>query len=103
MLSTKEKNKIISKFKAHKKDTGSSAVQIALFTEQISQLTQHLKTHKKDTHSRRGLLRLVAKRKKLLNYLKQRDNKTYNKIIKSLGLKKEQKKAQVKAEKKKQS
>ena len=87
MLKTKQKTKIISKHKTHEKDTGSSEVQIAIFTEQITQLAKHLKKHPKDNHSRRGLLKMVAKRKKMLDYLKDEDEKRYKKIIKSLELK----------------
>lgn len=88
MLKPKQKIKIITKHKAHAKDTGSSEVQIAIFTEQIAQLAKHLKKHPKDNHSRRGLLKMVAKRKKMLDYLKDENEKRYKKIIKKLGLKK---------------
>jgi len=88
MLKPKKKQKIIEKYKLHEGDTGSSEVQIAIFTEQIEQLAKHLKKHPKDNHSRRGLLQMVAKRKRLLDYLKDEDEKRYNKIIKKLGLKK---------------
>ncbi len=70
MLSTQKKKKIISASRIHEKDTGSSAVQVSLLTEQISELTKHLKKHKKDEHSRRGLLKLVSKRRTHLKYLK---------------------------------
>lgn len=86
-LSTKEKTKIIEEVKIHEKDTGSTEVQVALLTENISQLTDHLKTHKKDFHSRRGLLGMVAKRKKFLDYLKETNMRKYNSLIKKLGLK----------------
>ena len=88
MLEPKEKEKIIQKYKLHDKDTGSPEVQISLLSEEIERLLLHLKKHSKDVHSKRGLLRMVAKRKKLLNYLKEEDEKRYNKIIKAIGLKK---------------
>jgi len=88
MLTTKEKAKIIEEFKQRKGDTGSAEVQIALLTEEIKGLLLHLKKHKKDIHSRRGLLKMVGKRKKFLNYLKKESAKRYNNIIKKLGLKK---------------
>jgi small subunit ribosomal protein S15 len=87
MLTTKEKTKVIDEFKRHEKDTGSEEVQIALLSEEIKRLLSHLKKHKKDVHSRRGLLKMVAKRKKLLNYLKEADTKKYNSIIKKIGVK----------------
>jgi len=82
------KKKIITKHATHKGDTGSPQVQIAILTERINQLTEHLKKHKKDNHSRRGLLMMVAKRRKLLAYLKNRDEAAYQKIVKSLKLRK---------------
>lgn len=88
MLTTKEKTKIIEEFKKHKGDTGSEEVQIALLTEEIQRLLLHLKKHKKDVHSRRGLLKMVSKRRKLLKYLKKESEKRYNNIIKKLKLKK---------------
>ncbi|KKR04081.1 MAG: 30S ribosomal protein S15 [Parcubacteria group bacterium GW2011_GWF2_39_13b] len=88
MLQTKEKDKIIKEYKVHEKDTGSPEVQIAIFTEKIKDLTSHLKKHKKDNHSRRGLLKMVSKRKKLLDYLKKEDEKRHGSLIKKLGLKK---------------
>jgi len=88
MLKKIKKEKIIKEYKVHEKDTGSAEVQIAIFTEQINQLTKHLKKHPKDNHSRRGLLKMVSKRKKLLDYLKEEDEKRYKKVVKSLGLKK---------------
>jgi len=88
MLKPKKKLKLIEEFKAHEKDTGSSEVQIAIFTEQINQLVKHLKKHPKDNHSRRGLLKMVSKRKRLLDYLKNEDEKRYKSIIKKLELKK---------------
>jgi len=86
-LTQKEKSKIIDKFKTHGKDTGSAEVQVAVLTEQISQLTAHLKKHAKDNHSRRGLLSMVARRKKFLDYLKENNIRKYNAVIKKLGLK----------------
>lgn len=88
MLNAKTKEKLVEKYKLHEKDTGSSEVQIALLTEEIKRLTSHLKDHPKDTHSRRGLLKMVSKRKALLNYLADEDEKRYTNIIKKIGLKK---------------
>jgi small subunit ribosomal protein S15 len=88
MLKTKGKSKIIKEYKTHEKDTGSPEVQIAIFTEKIKDLTAHLKRHKKDNHSRRGLLKMVSKRKKMLDYLKKEDEKRYAAVVKKLGLKK---------------
>ena len=88
MLSQKEKEKVITKYKLHGADTGSAEVQIALFTEEIKRLILHLKKHPKDFHSNRGLLKMVAKRKTLLNYLKDEDKKRYNSVIKKVGLRK---------------
>lgn len=88
MLTPEEKIKIIEKYKLHKADTGSPEVQIALLTEEIDRLLLHLKKHPKDFHSKRGLLKMVAKRRTLLGYLKKEDEKRYNSIIKKIGLKK---------------
>ena len=88
MLKTEEKNKLIKKYKTHEKDTGSSEVQIALLTEEIKQLLLHLKKHPKDFHSKRGLLKMVSKRKSLLNYLKKESERKYNALVKKLGMKK---------------
>lgn len=88
MLTVKEKQKIIGKIRTHEKDTGSSAVQIAILTEEIKRLTSHLKTHQKDNHSRRGLLKMVAKRKSLLDYLANDNLRSYHTVIRKLGLKK---------------
>lgn len=88
MLTKRKKTRIIQEHKRHQKDTGSSEVQIAILTKQIKELAAHLKKHPKDNHSRRGLLGMVSKRKRLLEYLRQEDEKRYNKIIKALGLKK---------------
>lgn len=87
MLDKKKKEKIISKFKTHDSDTGYSHVQIAILTEEIKELTKHLKSHKKDFSSRRGLLKKVAERRRLLSYLRREDEKAYNEIIKTLKLK----------------
>ena len=81
------KEKIIKKYKTHTGDTGSPEVQVALFTEKINELVKHLKKNKKDHHSRRGLLGMVSKRKRLLTYLKRQDEKRYASIAKKLGLK----------------
>jgi small subunit ribosomal protein S15 len=88
MFDTLKKKGIIESFKTHEKDTGSPEVQIALLSERISYLTDHFKIHAKDHHSRRGLLKLVAQRKKLLNYLKLRDKTRYDTVIGRLGLRK---------------
>jgi len=88
MLIPEEKEKIIKKYKLHEADTGSSDVQIALLTEEIKRLLLHLKEHPKDFHSKRGLLKMVAKRRKLLAFLKKEDEKRYDSIIKKIGLKK---------------
>lgn len=87
-LAVKAKQKVIDSYKRHEKDTGSAEVQIALLTSQITALTDHLKAHNKDQHSRRGLLGIVAKRKKLLTYLSKTDTKAYTRTIKKLGLRK---------------
>ena len=78
----------IEKYRRHEKDTGSPEVQIALLTERITHLTEHFKVHKKDHHSRRGLLRLVAQRRRLLDYLKRRSADRYRKVIAEFGLRK---------------
>ena len=88
MLNVKEKQKIVAKYKLHDSDTGSSEVQAAILTERIKELTDHLKEHPKDNHSRRGLLKMVAKRKALLDHLSHRYEKRYTSIVKKLGLKK---------------
>ena len=88
MLKPKQKDKIIKKHNRHKKDTGSAEVQIALLTEEITRLTKHLKGHAKDNSSRRGLLKMVSKRKSLLDFLSRESEKRYKKIVKALGLKK---------------
>jgi small subunit ribosomal protein S15 len=88
MLIPEEKEKIIKKYKIHETDTGSAQVQIALLTEEIKRLVLHLKKHPKDFHSKRGLLKMVDKRRKFLKYLKEKDIKGYNSIVKEIGLKK---------------
>ncbi len=88
MLTTEEKTKIIEKYKLHNADTGSDEVQIALLSEEIKQLLSHLKKHSKDFHSKRGLLKMVSKRRKLLKHLQKENERRYNKIVKAIGLKK---------------
>ena len=83
-----EKNEIIAKFATHEGDTGSPEVQIALLTFRINHLNEHLKEHKQDNHSRRGLLKMVGKRRGLLDYLKDKDITRYRAIIEKLGLRK---------------
>jgi small subunit ribosomal protein S15 len=85
-LNKETKADIIKKFAAHEGDTGSPAVQIALLTQQIGLLTEHLKTHKKDNHSRRGLLQMVGRRRRLLQYLESSDSESYKKVSKALSL-----------------
>ena len=87
-LTKDEKQKLITKFAREKNDTGSPEVQIALLSAQIDKLAAHLKEHKKDVHSRRGLLSMVAKRRRLMNYLKGRDEERYRNLMKELGLEK---------------
>jgi small subunit ribosomal protein S15 len=86
MLATESKQEIIEKFKTHTGDTGSPEVQIALITARITYLTEHFRTHKKDHHSRRGLLKLVGQRRRLLDYLKRKNVEGYRTIIKELGI-----------------
>lgn len=86
VLSTDDKKELIEKYKTHDSDTGSPEVQIGLLTHRIQYLTEHLKVHKKDHHSRRGLLMLVGRRRRLLNYVKKNDIKRYRTIIETLGL-----------------
>jgi small subunit ribosomal protein S15 len=88
MLKVDNKTKIIKKFATTKGDTGSPEVQIALLTERIKELTEHLKVHKKDNHSRRGLLKMVSKRRRLLNYLRTSVEDRYRALVKTLGLSK---------------
>lgn len=86
-LTQKEKLKVIGKFQIHDKDTGSSSVQIAILTEEVNRLTGHLKQYPKDNHSRRGLLGMVAQRRKLLDYLRETNVRKYNNLVKKLHLK----------------
>jgi small subunit ribosomal protein S15 len=88
MLNSKEKEKIIKGHETHAADTGSSEVQIALLTEEIKKLLSHLKKNPKDIHSKRGLLKMVSKRRSLLGYLQKESQKRYASLIKKLGLKK---------------
>jgi small subunit ribosomal protein S15 len=88
VLTAENKKEIINKFKLHNNDTGSPEVQIALLSNRIKYLTDHFKVHKKDHHSRRGLLKLVGQRRRLLNYLKKTDVERYRIIIKELGIRK---------------
>lgn len=87
MSTAKElKEKIVEEYKTHGSDTGSSQVQVALLTQRINELTEHFKVHKKDNHSRRGLLKMVSRRRKLLDYLKKTNINEYHEIINKLGL-----------------
>ncbi len=86
VLSTQDKKELIEQYKLHDADTGSPEVQIGLLTHRIVYLTEHLKVHKKDHHSRRGLLMLVGRRRRLLNYVKNNDVQRYRTIIETLGL-----------------
>ena len=87
-LDKKQKEKIMVKYATKKGDTGSPEVQVALLTEKIQQLTEHLKEHKKDNHSRRGLLKMVSKRRRLLRYLMSKDEERYRQLIDNVGLSK---------------
>lgn len=87
-LSIDEKRAIIEKYRVHDSDTGSPEVQVAILTERINYLTEHLKTHKKDHHSRRGLLKMVGRRRALLDYLKETEIERYRAIVERLGLRK---------------
>ena len=87
-MTTERKQEIINQYRRDEKDTGSSEVQIALLTERISELTEHLKSHKNDNHSRRGLLKMIGKRRNLLNYLAEKDINRYREIVKKLNLRK---------------
>jgi len=87
MLTPKEKNSIIKKFQTHKDDTGSPEVQVAILTKEIEQVSEHLKIHKKDNHSRRGLLKMVGNRRRLLRFLKGEDQKRWEKLVDKLKLK----------------
>ena len=86
MLVTEKKQEIINNFKLHDSDTGSPEVQIAILTERITYLTEHFKVHKKDHHSRRGLLKIVGQRRRLLDYVKKKDDARYKTIIEKLGI-----------------
>lgn len=88
MLATERKQTIIDTYRTHQTDTGSPEVQIAILTERISELTDHFKTHKKDHASRRGLLMMVSKRRRLLDYLKRYDSERYKAVIQKLGIRK---------------
>ena len=88
VLVKEKKGEVIGNFKMHTKDTGSPAVQVALITERINYLNDHFKTHKKDFHSRRGLLLMIGRRRRLLAYLKKSDSKKYEETISKLGLRK---------------
>ncbi len=85
-LANVEKTQIVAKYRVHDTDTGSPEVQVAILSQRILELTEHFKTHKKDHHSRRGLLMMVARRRKLLNYLKSRNPERYKTLIQSLGI-----------------
>lgn len=86
MITTETKSKVIADLQKDQKDTGSPEVQIGIFSEQIKSLTEHLKTHKKDNHSRRGLLAMVSKRRRMLTYLAKQDDAGYQAILKKLDL-----------------
>jgi len=88
VLTSEDKREIIDKFRIHEKDTGSSNVQIALLTKRINDLSNHFKVHPKDHHSRRGLLKLVGQRRRLLNYLSRKEPSEYRSLIQGLGLRK---------------
>jgi small subunit ribosomal protein S15 len=85
-LAGEAKSKIIAEFRVHKTDTGSPEVQVAVLSRRISELTEHFKTHKKDHHSRRGLLQMVARRRRLLDYLRATSPQRYQTLIQSLGI-----------------
>jgi len=87
-MTAERKNEVINEFKQHEGDTGSPEVQIALLTTRITDLTEHMKDHKQDHHSRRGLLKMVGKRRKLLDYLKKKDVSRYRNVIQRLGIRK---------------
>ena len=88
MLSKDRKTEVIGSYRTHDGDTGSPEVQVALLSERINYLTEHFKTHVKDHHSRRGLLKLVGQRRRLLDYLKRKDADRYGEVIKKLGIRK---------------
>ncbi|MBM7586879.1 small subunit ribosomal protein S15 [Bacillus pakistanensis] len=85
-ITQERKNELISEYKTHDNDTGSPEVQIAILTEEINNLNEHLRTHKKDHHSRRGLLKMVGRRRNLLTYLRNKDVPRYRELINRLGL-----------------
>jgi small subunit ribosomal protein S15 len=85
-LASAEKSTVIAKFKVHKTDTGSPEVQVAILSRRIVELTEHFKSHKKDHHSRRGLLQMVARRRRLLDYLRSRSPERYKTLITTLGI-----------------
>ncbi|KHD86541.1 30S ribosomal protein S15 [Heyndrickxia ginsengihumi] len=85
-ISQERKNEIINQFKVHENDTGSPEVQIAVLTEEINKLNDHLRVHKKDHHSRRGLMKMVGRRRNLLTYLRNKDVQRYRELINRLGL-----------------
>ncbi|MBO8176577.1 30S ribosomal protein S15 [Aeribacillus pallidus] len=85
-ISQERKNEIINQFKTHENDTGSPEVQIAILTEEINNLNEHLRVHKKDHHSRRGLMKMVGRRRNLLTYLRKKDVQRYRELINKLGL-----------------
>ena len=85
-ISQERKNELINEFKTHENDTGSPEVQIAILTEEINTLNEHLRTHKKDHHSRRGLFKMVGRRRNLLKYLRENDVARYRELINKLGL-----------------
>jgi small subunit ribosomal protein S15 len=87
MLTPREKNAIIKKFQTHKDDTGSPEVQTAILTKEIERVSEHLQVHRKDNHSRRGLLKMVGNRRRLLRYLRNEDSKRYEKLVEKLKLK----------------
>jgi small subunit ribosomal protein S15 len=87
-ITEEKKQEIIENYRLHEKDTGSPEVQIAILSERINNLTEHFKTHKKDHHSRRGLLKLVGQRRRLLNYLKDNELERYSQVVSRLGLRK---------------
>lgn len=87
-VTAERKTELVTTYKQHDSDTGSPEVQVALLSERITQLTEHFKTHKKDHHSRRGLLKMVGQRRRLLDYLKGKDPARYKKLIEGLGIRK---------------
>ncbi len=88
MFTKDRKTEVISSYRTHGTDTGSPEVQVAILSERISYLTEHFKTHAKDHHSRRGLLKLVGQRRRLLDYLKRKDTSKYSELIQKLGIRK---------------